>query len=209
MQNFENEIWKDIKGFEGLYQASNLGRIKSLERIDALGRRVKEKILKPWITHKGYYQVHLHKNSIEKKYLVHRLVWIAFNGQIPEGYEINHLDERPVNNALSNLSLVTHKENINFGTRTEKCSKPVLQFTLDGILVKEYQSIHQAERETGFNQSSIRACCKGKRKTAGGYIWKYAKEVDLIHLFIFLYLSFNFFCLKIVFQVYVPHSANK
>ena len=182
MENFENEIWKDIKGFEGLYQVSNLGRVKSLKRFRK-GKNgslapLKEKILKPLITHNGYYQVELYKNSIKKKYYVHRLVWIAFNGQIPEEYEINHLDERPVNNALSNLSLVTHKENINFGTRTEKCSKPVLQFTIEGIFIKEYPSIIQAEREAGFDSQHICACCKGKRKTAGGYIWKYAKEVN-------------------------------
>ena len=151
------EIWKEIPNYEG-YQVSNLGRVKSLERIDALGHRLKEKILKPQINSSGYYRIQLHKQSIRKFYMVHRLVWEAFNGQIPEGYEINHLDERPVNNALSNLSLVTHKENINFGTRTEKCSKSVLQFALDGILVKEYPSIRQAERETGFNQAYIVKC---------------------------------------------------
>ena len=173
MENFKNEIWKDIKGFEGVYQASNLGRIKSLERINVLGRRVKEKILKPLITRKGYYLIGLYKNSIQKFYYVHRLVWIAFNGQIPEGYEINHLNEVKSNNRLENLNLVTHKENINFGTRTEKCSKSVLQFTLEDILIKEYPSINQVARETGFNQGNICGCCNGKRKTAHGFKWKY------------------------------------
>ena len=186
MDNFKYEEWKDITEFEG-YQASNLGRVKSLERIDARGNKRKEKILKPQMLNNGYYRVALCKNSIVKKYLVHRLVWIAFNGQIPEGYEINHLDEVKSNNRLENLNLVTHKENINFGTRTEKCSKkqingkkskPVLQFTIEGIFIKEYPSTHQVERETGFAQTSICACCKGKLKTAYNYIWKYAKEVN-------------------------------
>ena len=180
------EIWKDIKGFEGIYRVSNLGRVKSLERFKK-GKNgslvtVKEKILKPGLAH-GYYQVELCKNSIRKFYMVHRLVWEAFNSHIPEGYEINHLDERPVNNALSNLSLVTRKENINYGTRNERAgkvlknrkdqSKTVLQFTLDNILVKEYPSTKQVERETGFAFQSISACCKGKLKTAYNYIWKY------------------------------------
>ena len=191
MDNFKYEEWKDIPNFEGLYQVSNLGRVKSLERFrkGANGSLVlvKEKILKLVISHNGYYIVSLHKQSIQKSYYIHRLVFEAFNGQIPEGYEINHLDERPVNNALSNLSLVTHKENLNYGTRNEragkvlkngKCSKSVLQFTLDNILVKEYPSIKQVERETGFANQSICACCKGKLKTAYGYKWKYAKEVD-------------------------------
>ena len=172
-----NEEWKDIPEYEGLYQVSNLGRVKSLKRFRK-GKNgslvsVKEKILKPQINRDGYYLVQLYKQSIRKWYQVHRIVWEAFNGSIPEGYEINHLDERPVNNALSNLSLVTHKENVNYGTRNEKCSKPVLQFTLDGILVKEYPSIHQAYRETGFSQGNISSCCNGKLKTAYGYKWRY------------------------------------
>ena len=172
-----NEEWKDIPEYEGLYQASNLGRVKSIKRIDALGRRLKGKILKLQINRTGYYIVALSKNSIVKKYQVHRLVYEAFNGQIPEGYEINHLDERPVNNRLENLNLVTHKENCNWGTRnersTKKRSKVVLQFTLDDVLVKEYQSTHQVERETGFASQYISACCNGKYKTAYGYKWGY------------------------------------
>ena len=178
-----NEEWKDIPEYEGFYQASNLGRIKSLERIDALGHRLKEKILKPQINRYGYYLVQLYKQSIRKRYSVHRLVWIAFNGQIPEGYEINHLDERPVNNALSNLSLVTHKENLNYGTRNERVgkvlknrkdlSKSVMQYDLQDNFVKEYASTYQAGRETGFDNSNIAKCCKGKYKTAYNFKWRY------------------------------------
>ena len=180
------EIWKDIPEYEGLYQVSNLGRVKSLERFRK-GKNgslvtVKEKILKPAIIRNGYYQIGLRKQSTIKFYLVHRLVFEVFNGHIPEGYEINHLDERPVNNALSNLSLVTHKENLNWGTRNEKVSikmtngklsKVVLQFTLDDILIKEYPSTQQIERETGFSHQHISACCNGKHKTAYGFKWKY------------------------------------
>ena len=182
MEIFDNEIWKDIPNYEGLYQASNLGRVKSLERIDALGHKRKEKILKPRISHNGYYLIGLHKNLIRKFYCVHRLVWKVFNGQIPEGYEINHLDESPVNNALSNLSLVTHKENINYGTRNERAgkvlkngkkSKPVLQFDLQDNFIKEYPSTHQVERETGFRQGYIVKCCNGKYKQAYNFKWKY------------------------------------
>ena len=180
MENFDNEIWKDIPEFENLYQASNLGRIKSLERFRK-GKNgclvtVKEKILKPWIT-RGYYQVELCKQSIQKVYLVHRLVWEAFNGQIPEGLQVNHINEIKSDNRLLNLNLMTCKENINWGTGIERCtkkrSKAVLQFTLDNILVKEFPSINQAARETGFSQGNIVNCCKGKYKQAYGYKWKY------------------------------------
>lgn len=175
------EIWKDIKGFEGIYQVSNFGRVKSLERFRK-GKNgclvtVKERILKQGIIRNGYYNVILCKNSIEKNYLVHRLVWIAFNGSIPEGYDINHLNEKKFDNRLENLNLMTHRENLNYGTRNERSAKKrangVLQFTLDNILVKEYPSTKQVERELGFAQGNIVNCCNGKHKTAYGYIWRY------------------------------------
>lgn len=184
--NYENEIWRDIPEFNGFYQASNLGRIKSLERFrkgeNGCLISVKERILKPQITCDGYYRVCLYKQSVQKHYKVHRLVWSAFNGQIPQGYEINHIDENPSNNRLENLNLMTHKENINYGTRNErsakkhingKKSKSVLQFDLNNNLVKEYPSIRQVERETGFANQNIVNCCKGKLKQAYGYKWKY------------------------------------
>ena len=167
------EIWKDIKGFEGLYQVSNLGRIKSLKRPYGL----KEKILKPQIDHRGYYRVDLWKQSIGKHYKVHRLVWETFNGSIPEGFQVNHINEIKSDNRLENLNLMTPKENTNWGTGIErsakKRSKVVLQFTLEDILIKEYPSVNQAERETGFANQHIFDCCKGKQKTAYGYKWKY------------------------------------
>ena len=172
MDNFEKEIWKDIKGFEGLYRVSNLGRVKSLKR----SYRLKEKILKPLIN-KGYYQVELCKNSKVRFYYVHRLVWEAFNGSIPENMQVNHLNEIKTDNRLENLNLMTAKENLNWGTRNERMakskSKPVLQFTLEDILIKEYPSTHQAYRETGFANQHISDCCNGKRKTAYGFKWKY------------------------------------
>ena len=189
MKILETEIWKDIKGFEGLYQASNLGRIKSLERFRK-GKNgslvsVKEKILKPSINRNGYYQVCLHKQSIQKTYRVNRLIYEAFNGLIPENMQVNHINEIKTDNRLSNLNLMTPKENCNWGGRNEriakkqingKCSKPVLQFTLDNILVKEYPSIKQAGRETGFAHTNICACCKGKYKTAYNFIWRYKEN---------------------------------
>ena len=182
----EKEIWKDIPNYEGIYKISNLGRVKSLERFkkgknDSLAS-VKEKILKPSITRNGYYQVCLWKQSTQKHYFVHRLVWEAFNGKIPEGIEVNHIDENPLNNKLENLNLLTHTDNINWGTRTKrarekatngKCSKKVLQYNLEGIFIKEYPSIIEVERQLGFLNSNIVQCCKGKYKQMYGYIWKY------------------------------------
>lgn len=182
MENFatEKEVWRDIPNYEG-YQISNIGRVKSLER----SYRRKEKILKPQIDHKGYYLIGLCKNSIQKFYLVHRLVWIAFNGPIPEGLQVNHINEVKSDNRLSNLNLMTQKENINWGTGIErmakkhingKKSKPILQYDLKDNFIKEYSSIMQAERETGFANQNIVKCCKGKRKTAYGFKWRYKQK---------------------------------
>lgn len=117
------EIWKDISGYEGLYQVSNLGRVKSLERIDNNNHPVKEKIIKPYKTIGGYMQVCLWKNGKVKHLQIHRLVAQAF---IPNPYnlpECNHKDENPLNNCVENLEWCDHKYNINYGTRTEKASE--------------------------------------------------------------------------------------
>lgn len=186
MDNLEKEEWRDIPNYEGFYRVSNLGRVKSLERFrkgenDSLAS-VKERILKPSINHKGYYQVILCKQSIKKKYYVHRLVWSAFNGQIPKNMQVNHINEIKSDNRLSNLNLMTAKENCNWGTGIERCtkkningkkSKTVLQYDLQDNLIKEFPSIMQAHRELGFSQGNINKCCKGKRKTAYGYKWRY------------------------------------
>lgn len=170
----ENEIWKDILGYEGKYQASNFGRVKSLN----YRHTGKEKILLQYNSGRGYLQVELKG----KKYLVHRLVWETFNGKIPEGIEVNHIDENPLNNKLENLNLLSHTNNINWGTRTKrvsekttngKCSKKVLQYNLEGDFIKEYPSIIEVERQLGFLNSNIVQCCKGNYKQAYGYIWKY------------------------------------
>ena len=181
MTILEKEIWKDIPNYEGIYQVSNIGRVKSLKRPHGL----KEKILKPQMLNNGYYRVHLHKQSIRKNYYIHRLVFEAFNGQIPENMQVNHINEIKTDNRLSNLNLMTCKENINFGTRNErvakkqtngKKSKTVLQFDLNDNLVKEYPSTKQVERELGFDQGNIVKCCKGKLKQAYGYKWRYKEQ---------------------------------
>ena len=169
------EIWRNIKNYEGLYQVSNLGRVRSL-------KYNKVKLLKTNINSDGYYNVKLYKDGVTKSFRVHRLVWETFNGDIPEGMQVNHINEIKTDNKIENLNLLTPRENHTWGTCVKrikakttngKCSKPVLQFTLDNILVKEYPSIKQAERETGFSNSYISACCKGKYKQAYGFKWQY------------------------------------
>lgn len=182
------EYWRPIPGYEGLYMVSNLGKVKSVSRwakSKGSGKRfVKERLLKLDLGQdKRYFTVNLSKNGKVKHFYLHLLVWEAFNGPIPEGMVVNHIDENPKNCCLDNLMLCTQKENCNWGDRNNKisqklknsiCSKPVLQFSLDGIMIKKYPSLKEAYRETGIFFTNISACCSGRGKTAGGYIWKYA-----------------------------------
>ena len=158
------EIWKDKKDYEGLYQVSNCGRVKSIK----FG---KEKILKQSIRH-GYYCVNLYKNGKHKNYYVHRLVAEAFIDNTDNLSCVNHKDENKQNNVVSNLEWCTHEYNNIYGTRIERCSKPVLQFDLNGNLIKEWKSINECGRN-GFKQSDICKCCRGERKTHQNFIWKY------------------------------------
>lgn len=170
------EEWRDIPGYEGLYQVSNLGRVKSLN-YHLTG---KEQILRPGKDRiGGYLQVGLSKGGKRKHFKVHRLVWEAFNGPIPEGYECNHINEDKTDNRLENLNLMTPKENTNWGTRNERVAKAqrkmVEQYTLDGIHICTWFSVRGLEKELGYFQSYISNCCNGKHKTAYGYKWKYAE----------------------------------
>ena len=181
----DNEIWRDIEGFEGRYQVSNMGRIKSLERVDSLGRRVNERILSPGKDGKGYLFVILCKGGERKRYFIHRLCLMTFNPHPDmENLQVNHIDENKTNNHLSNLEWTTCKENINHGTRNDRVAEmntngkksiPIVQLTIEGKFIKAWKSSRDAERG-GFTNSSIIACCKGKLKTHKGFRWMYLSE---------------------------------
>lgn len=167
----EKEIWMLIPGYE-YYYASNFGRVKSL----AWG---KERILKTHLDRCGYLRVVLGK----KQKTVHSLVWVTFNGPVPKGYEINHINEDKTDCSLSNLSLTTKKENCNWGTRNRrisegltngKTSKRVFQFDLDGNFIREWISLAEIRRSLGFCTSDISLCCRGKQASAYNHKWKYA-----------------------------------
>ena len=159
------EIWKDKKDYEGHYQVSNCGRVKSIK----FG---KERILKPVPNSFGYLFVNLCKDGKVKAFTVHRLVAEAFIDN-PNNYkEVNHKDENKTNNIVTNLEWCDRKYNCNYGTRTEKCSKPVLQYTLDGEFVREWESTAECGRN-GFNQGAVNACCLGKLKKYKNFMWKY------------------------------------
>lgn len=166
------EIWKDIKGYEGHYQISNLGRVKSLSRITTFRgkkRLEKELILREGTSKKGYSLVSLQKNGIAKTQRVHRLVAQAFIPNINNYQQVNHKDENKKNNCVDNLEWCDCKYNNNYGLRTSKISKKVLQIET-GIV---YPSVSEAYRKTKIDIANISRVCLGKIKTAGGYHWKY------------------------------------
>lgn len=154
------EIYKDIQGYEGLYQISNLGNVKSLHT------RGKEKILKPAKNHKGYLTVGLCQQEKQKTHYIHRLVAMAFIENPNNLPQINHKDINPANNTVENLEWCDCQYNIDYSQ-----SKQVMCTETNKI----YPSTHQVERELGFYSSGIRKCCRGKQKTCGGFHWKYVK----------------------------------
>lgn len=173
----KNEIWKDVVGYEGRYQVSSMGRVKSLERKDRLGRTVKERILKPGVVGSGYLMISLYAGGKQKMFFVHRLVCQALHENPDNKPQVNHINEDKADNRACNLEWSTAKENNNHGTHNERVakarSKPVGQYTRYGDLVKVWPSTQEAERQAGFNQGNISEVANGNRKTACGFIWKY------------------------------------
>lgn len=169
------EIWKTIEDCPE-FMVSNLGRVKSL-------KRGKEKILSQWITRRGYLEVPIsNKNGYRKQYSVHRLVATHFIPNPNNLPEVNHKDECKTNNCVDNLEWCDRKYNANYGKHSPKIilSKPVIQYSLDGYMLKVWDSASDAQREIPKNQK-ICECCQGKRNKSGGYKWKYYdKETYLI-----------------------------
>lgn len=174
------ELWKDVKGYEGLYQVSNLGNVRSFSKVSK-GRLLAQS------ERKGYLYVALYKkddcaNKTIKQTLVHRLVAEMFVPN-PNGYnEVNHIDERKTNNRADNLEWCSHKYNMNYGMgairRKQQSGGPfakaVIQKDLDGNVLKRWKSLGEIQRKAGMAKSSICKCCNRQLATAYGYAWEYA-----------------------------------
>lgn len=208
----ENEIWRNIEGYEGLYQVSNQGNVRSLN----YKQTGMVQVLKPGKHTRGYLLVTLYKDGKAKGCKVHRLVAQAFLPNPDNLPQVNHKDENPSNNRVENLEFCTAKYNTNYGSRNQRASEsnrgkhhseetkrkmsearrgkhhseetkrkisetrsiPVAQYTKEGNLIAIYYEIMEAERQTGIYHSGIAKCCKGKRKSAGGFIWKYKTHTN-------------------------------
>ena len=182
------EIWKDIEGYEGLYQVSTKGRVKSLERktLTKTGILLKteEHILDGNIDRYGYCRVHLFNQNCDKTFLVHRLVAKAFIPNPLNLPSINHKNEIKTDNCVENLEWCTVKYNDNYGNRNKRMSatqrkrrplfnRPVIQYSLDGKEIARYDSAYYAAKVTGVLAGSITSVCRGRFSQTGGYRWKY------------------------------------
>ena len=188
------EIWKDIVGYDGLYQISNMGRVKSLERIARNNHKIKEKILTPNLNKGGYLRVHLRKDNYSYTPLIHRLVAQAFLPNPNNKPQIDHINTNKTDNRVCNLRWTTASENMKnpitlessriansgennpmFGVigANNKRSRTVLQFTKDGEFIKKWDCINDIKRELGINAVLINRVCKGLQEQTYNYIFKY------------------------------------
>lgn len=192
------EIWKDIKGYEGLYQISNLGNVKKIKnkKYNINKKEVEEKEINKYISigkHKlGYKNVKLtDKNGIRKNLFLHRIIAEAFI-ENPNNFNIiNHKDGDKSNNDINNLEWTSQKDNVNHAWKNGLCenvrkvcaingrkkSKKIIQKNKNGEVIKVWNSTMDIERELGILHNNITSCCKHYNRTAGGFIWEYYKEL--------------------------------
>lgn len=172
-----NEIWKDIPGYDNLYQVSNMGRVKSLN----YNRTRKEKLLMFSKDKYGYLRVTISKEGVKKYVQVHRLVCEAFLQNPFNLPQVNHRNEDKTDNRIENLEYCDAKYNINYGMAIERRSKALINnpkrskkiLCVETVVV--YPSTMEIERQFGFYHNQISGCCKGKYgyKTVGNYHWQY------------------------------------
>lgn len=170
------EVWKDIPNING-YQASNLGNVRSVWYKNQYGTFYRPKVKKPRVSKRGYLTLTIVTNKKRTMY-VHRLVALAFIPNPSNLPQVNHKDGNKQNNCIDNLEWCTNdynqqhaKENGLLESRRKKLMKKIAQYTKEGIFVREWECANTVYREIKIQPSHIRDCCKGKRKTAGGYKW--------------------------------------
>ena len=182
----ENEVWKDVVGYEGFYKVSDRGNVFSVGRVSSIGRRIGGILLKPQYDKGGYLQVRLYKNGKRKGKLIHRLVLEAFVENPNNLPEVNHKDEIKDNNNVENLEWCTSAYNVNHGTRNKRVSKKVRAINVETGEVLAFNSTMEAGRK-GYSQSGVTSACRGVYKSSNGkligggnlykgYRWYYEEE---------------------------------
>lgn len=173
------ETWRDIPGYEGIYQASIYGYVRSVKRIVLKGRNhiptiVKGKVIAPWLDRSGYLKVDLYRNGNRRCEKVHQMVAKAFIRNPENKATVNHKDENPLNNTVSNLEWMTNKENVNYGTRVQRVRERygyrVFRIAPNGI-TDDFFTLHDAEKKTGISRQSITYAIKHRTKLKG-YSWQ-------------------------------------
>ena len=181
------EVWKDIPGYEDLYQVSNMGRIRAFPKMTRIGNKKRfceMRFLSPIVQHSGYAHIGLWRNGDCKQARLHRLVAEAFcvNDNPQCKTQVNHLNEDKLDNRAENLEWVTAKENTNYGTCIERRiygrERAVECVDMEGNVHCKFRSQAEANSWCGVarNDGHIAACCNGNQKTAYGYRWRYATE---------------------------------
>lgn len=187
---FERELWKDVPGFEGLYQVCPSGMVRSLDRVDCRGQFRKGRVLKPYRDgNTGYVAISLLKNGVSKRVKLHRLIASVFMHEPAEGEQVNHLNGIRDDNRLENLEWVTCQENIqhSFDSLGKKSrgghkgklgdkhhsSKSVVATCLHSGVITRFGSAAEAARELGIPSGSIPRCCNGIYASSHGYSFKY------------------------------------
>jgi hypothetical protein len=173
------EVWKDILGYEGLYQVSSLGRVKSCDRYvnHYLGKRlIGEHILRQ-TNNSNYYTITLAKENRKKTKRVHRLVALHFIKNDENYLEVNHIDGNSLNNNVNNLEWCNRSQNqlhaYKIGLQKPFNEKPILMIDKNGNILSRFNSLIEAENETGLCHSNIAKVCNNKRNHVGGYYFKY------------------------------------
>lgn len=173
------ETWEPIKDYENLYEISNLGRVRSLLKWDLNKRKFQPsiRIMKLREDKDGYCIIDLHKNKKSKTFKVHRLVAQTYIPNVNNLPQINHKNEIKNDNRVENLEWCTNEYNAVYGTKVQRASekhkKHILKYDLKGNFIKEYNSLKEASIDTNVFFTNISAVCRGKQKTAYGFIWKY------------------------------------
>ena len=203
------EEWKDIEGYEGLYQVSNTGKVKSLGNGKSTNKdNCRERILKASTNNSGYQYVGLSKEGKNNRYAVHRLVATAFLENPKNLPVVNHKNEVKTDNCVQNLEWCSRSYNLTYNGRAKKVAekiaekvseklkgrkfseehkkklsesrkrKPVYSINKKSGLIIYWESIKEAEKQTGIDNSSIIRCCKGRQKSAGGFYWHYVDDKE-------------------------------